>query len=285
MRSSWFASVAAAPLIFASTIAAQAPGARIAYTVRLLERTAGDARLAAAGTIRGPQDTDLRLTLGSDTSEVDALLEVFPEPDTVNLTASFYTRRVAGRSRRGLPLWEVDSYHRETRAAWGATVRLYPYGPRHDALWLEISVRRDSVGGETRPDEAVDVRDSTIRLGLDAVMRPRRALVRLTLVRGDTVSAPQMLDLVPDAPGRRVTFVLGRHDSRAVDVSLARPDPPLTGRDSALAPDADVVCLRVIDAAQGPARVRCGRLNNVARRLPLAGGDTLLATFAWPAAR
>jgi len=29
----------------------------------------------------------------------------------------------------------------------------------------------------------------------------------------------------------------------------------------------------------------CGRLNDVARRLPLPGGDTLVATFAWPTGR
>ena len=123
---------------------------------------------------------------------------------------------------------------------------------------------------------------------VEAVVRPRRAAVRLTLARGDSTSAPQLLDMVPDAAGRRVRFVLGHRQSRTLDVTLTRPDPPLSGRDSALAIDADVVCLRVVDpAAPGPppSWVRCGRLNNVARRLPLSDRDTLVATFAWPAAR
>jgi len=48
----------------------------------------------------------------------------------------------------------------------------------------------------------------------------------------------------------------------------------------------DVVCLRVVvpESAGGP-RVRCGRLDNIARRVALTGGDTLMATFRWPAAR
>jgi hypothetical protein len=110
--------------------------------------------------------------------------------------------------------------------------------------------------------------------------------VRLTLVRGDTASAPKVLDMVPDAPGRRVTFVLGPGQSRTVDVTLTLPEPPRAGRDSALATNADILCLRVLDTASTePVRSRCGRLNNVARQIPLSDRDTLLATFAWPAAR
>jgi hypothetical protein len=78
---------------------------------------------------------------------------------------------------------------------------------------------------------------------------------------------------------------LGRERSE-FDVALERPVPPRTGRDSALAVAVDVVCLRVVilGATENP-RMRCGRLDNVARRLALTGGDTLLATFRWPAAR
>ena len=274
--------------LFASIhgLAGQAPGFRITYDVRVLRGVGDEAQLVAHGTVRGPQDTDLRIALRADTAEVEGLLEVFVEPDTVALSGAFYTRRRAGLSRRGLPLWEADSYRRQVRLPWGGSTRLYPFGSARSRLWFEISVGRDSVGGETRPDEAVAVDDSTTGLVLEAVARPRRASLRLTLVRGDTASGPQVLDVVPDAPARRVTFVLGRGESRAIDVTLTRPDPPRSGRDSALAADADVLCLRVLDpGAQDPARIRCGRLNNVARRLPLGGGDTLVATFAWPAAR
>jgi len=57
-------------------------------------------------------------------------------------------------------------------------------------------------------------------------------------------------------------------------------------RDRALALDADIVCLRVSQpAVLQPFGTICGRLNNVARQLPLPSGDTLAATFAWPGAR
>src|SRR2546425_2322867 len=39
---------------------------------------------------------------------------------------------------------------------------------------------------------------------------PRRVTVRLWLVRGDTASSRQVIDLVPETPGRRVSFRLGR---------------------------------------------------------------------------
>jgi len=48
----------------------------------------------------------------------------------------------------------------------------------------------------------------------------------------------------------------------------------------------DMVCLRlVVPGAAEPARLRCGRPDNIARRVALTGGDTLVATFAWPAVR
>jgi hypothetical protein len=280
----------AAALVVASPSVGQTPGFRLTYGVRVMQRDADHTRLLAAGMVRGPQETDLRLALRTDTAEVEALLEVFPEPDTANLSGAFFGRRRAGRSRRGLPLWEVDTYQRTTRLAWGGTVRLYPFGPPRDAqhsiLWLEIVVSREFAGGQTRPQEAVVLTDSSVTLTLEAVVRPRRALVRLTLLRGNLPSAPKVLDMVPDAPSRPVTFVLGPTESRTVDVALTLPEPPRAGRDSALATNADVVCLRVLDPdSTAPARSRCGRINNVARQLPLSEGDTLVATFAWPAAR
>lgn len=288
-RSRW-SSLAAVALVAASPCLGQAPGFRLTYVVRVLQRDGAEPRVLAVGTVSGPQDTDLRASLRSDTAEVEALLEVVADPDTATLTGAFFSRRLAGRSRRGLPLWEVDSYRRSMRLAWGAAVRLYPFGrvlpEQTRAVWLEITVMRSSAGGQTRPQETVTIADSSMMLSLEAVVRPRRSLVRITLLRGDTASAPKVLDMVPDAAGQTVTFVLGPGQSRTVDVALTLPDPPRAGRDSALATNADVVCLRVLDpGSTEPARSRCGRLNNVRRQIPLSDHDTLVATFAWPAAR
>ncbi len=124
--------------------------------------------------------------------------------------------------------------------------------------------------------------DSTRDFRLEAVVRPRRARVILNLVRGDTVSAPRPIDLIPEEPPRVVRLVLKGRATTLV-VSLTRPDPARSARDRALALDADIVCLRVArpDVTQ-PLGTLCGRLNNVARQLPLPTGDTLAATFAWP---
>src|SRR5207245_2145538 len=87
----------------------------------------------------------------------------------------------------------------------------------------------------------------------------------------------------PPGPARRPSFSRGGERSD-FDVTLERPEPPRSGRDSALAVAADVVCLRLaVPGSAETARVRCGRLDNVARRVALTGGDTLVATFAWPA--
>ena len=292
MRCSWRNSAWTAALIAvlpAPPAHSQAPTYRLAYRLRVVERTGADTATLATAVVSGPPETTLRLSLRVETAELQGLLGTLPEPDTVNLAGVFFSRRPAGRSRRGLPLFEEDSYRRWARLVWGGTTRLYPFGAewagQRLALWVEITVDREFAAGETRPNEEVTLVDPAIAFNARAVVPPRRVTVRLSLVRGDTASSPRALDLIPETPGRRVSFTLGGRTS-AFDVTLERPEPPSTGRDSALAVDADVVCLRLlVPGSSGPARVRCGRLDNVARRLALVDGDTLVATFAWPAVR
>ena len=287
MRALWFSSAVLGAIV------TQGPGTRLSYRVRIIEPSAVAPRVLASGSVSGPLDTDMRLTLHSDTAEVAALVQVTPSggSDTLNLRVSFFTKRLVGRSRRGLPLWEEDSYQRITRLAWSDTTRIYPFGAPRTATagrgpaWIELVLERTFAGGEARPAEEIDLADSTRDLRLEAVVRPRRARVTLNLVRGDTVSGPRPMDLVPDEPARVVQLVLGRR-ATTLEVSLHRPDGARTPRERALALDIDVVCLRVSAPADTvPFGVICGRLNNVARQLPLPSGDTLAATFNWPGPR
>jgi hypothetical protein len=150
---------------------------------------------------------------------------------------------------------------------------------------VELILEREFAGGEARAAEAFDIGDSTRDFRMEAVVRPRRARVTLNLVRGDTVSAPRPMDLLPEEPPRVVQLVLRGRPTTLV-VSLTRPAPARSARDRALALDADVVCLRVAPPdTPEPLGQICGRLNNIARRLPLPTGDTLSATFAWPGPR
>ena len=271
--------------------ALQGPGTRLTYRIRVLEPALAP-RVVASGAVSGSLDSDMRLTLRTDTAEVEALFHVTPFGDTVSLGAEFFTRRRVGRSRRGLPLWEEDTYRRQVRIAWGDTARIYPFGtgrrapgspPR--AAWVELVLQREFAGGEARAAEEFDLVDSTRDLHLEAVVRPRRARVILNLVRGDTVSAPRPMDLIPDEPPRVVQLVL-RGRATTLVVSLTRPDPATSARARALALDAEVVCLRVAPPdAPEPLGQICGRPNSVARQLPLPTGDTLAATFAWPGPR
>ena len=293
MRRSWRVSPLVAALVVAVWLgvaaASQAPNYRLTYHLRVVERAAGETRLLASAAVSGPRETDLRLGLRDRATELQSLLGTLPEPDTVSLGGVFFTRRLVGRSRRGLPLWEEDTYRRWSRIPWGGTTLLYPFGPpgvgQRRVVWVEVTVSRGFAAGETRATEEVTVMDSSIAFRAQAVIPPRRVMVRMTLVRGDTASSQRAVDMVPETPGRRVSFKLGR-ETFDFDVALERSEPPRTGRDSALAVAVDVVCLRVV-APESPesARVRCGRLDNVARRVALVGGDTLMATFGWPPAR
>jgi len=283
VRALWFSSALVGALM------AQGPGTRLTYRVRIIEPSAVAPRVLASGSVSGPLDTDLRLTLHSDSAEVAALVQVTPSggTDTLSLRVEFFTKRRVGRSRRGLPLWEEDSYQRIARLAWRDTTRIYPFGAAHTGrdAWIELVLERAFAAGEARPAEEIDLADSTRDLRLEAVVRPRRARVILNLVRGDTVSGPRPMDLVPDEPSRLVQLVLGRR-ATTLEVSLRRPDLARTPRERALALDVDVVCLRVASPADTvPYGVICGRLNNVARQLPLPSGDTLAATFNWPGPR
>ena len=269
--------------------ALQGPGTRLTYRVRVIEPALA-ARVLASGAVSGPMDSDMRLTVRTDTAEVEALFQVSPTVgDTVTLGAEFYTRRQVGRSRRGLPLWEEDTYQRVVRVAWSDTARVYPFGvgpgPSARALRVELILEREFAGGEARAGEHFELLDSTRDVRIEAVVRPRRARIILNLVRGDTVSGPRPMDLVLEEPPRVVQLVLKGRPTTLV-VSLTRPDAARSTRDRALALDADIVCLRVSQpAVLQPFGTICGHLNNVARRLPLPTGDTLAATFAWPGAR
>lgn len=269
----------------------QGPGTRLTYRIRVIEPADVAPRILASGSVSGPLDSDMRLSLRSDTTEVEALFQVTPVGDTVTLAGEFFTRRHVGRSQRGLPLWEEDSYRRVARLVWGDTAKIYPFGRGHGGhgsgpggggTWVELILQREFAGGEARPAEGFELVDSTRDLRLEAVVRPRRARVILNLVRGDTVSAPRPMDLVPEEPPRVVQLVLRGRPTTLV-VSLTRPDAPRSPRDRVLALDADVVCLHVAppDGPQQFGQI-CGHLNNVARQLALPTGDTLAATFAWP---
>jgi len=259
----------------------QGPGTRLTYRIRVIEPAAVTPRVLASGAVSGPLDSDMRFTLRTDTTEIEALFQVTPVGDTVTLGGEFFTRRQVGRSRRGLPLWEEDTYRRVVRLAWSDTARIYPFGSAK-GIWVELILEREFAGGEARPAEAFDHVDSTRDVRMEAVVRPRRARVILNLVRGDTVSAPRPMDMVPDEPPRLVQLVL-RGRATTLVLSLTRPDPARSARERALALDAEVVCLRVARPADTePLGTICGRLNNVGRQLPLPSGDTLTATFVWP---
>ena len=284
--------------VFLALATLQGPGTRLTYRIRVIEPAAVAPRILASGAVSGPIDSDMRLTVRTDTAEVEALFHVIPVGDTLSLSGEFFTRRHVGRSRRGLALWEEDNYRRVVRLTWNDTTRIYPFGtgkqpvseagsppPAPRALWVELLLEREFAGGEARPGEAFELVDSTRDVRLEAVVRPRRARVILNLVRGDTVSAPRGIDLVPEEPPRVVQLVLKGRATTLV-VSLTRPAPARSARDRALALDADIVCLRVAppDTPQAIGTI-CGRLNNVARQLVLPTGDTLAATFAWPGPR
>lgn len=287
MRPSWRPELLLALLV----VGAQGPTARVEYGVQVVRAGLYGRHVIASGTVSGPPEGALRLGLRDDTMEVEVLFSVDPGIDSsVTLIGDFTTRRVVGRSGRGLPLWEQDAYRRTHTMTWGDTSRVYPAGvPRAgatDSLWVELAVIRRGAGAMTRPTSTLHASDPDIDVSIEAIARPRRAVIWLTLVRGDTSSPPRRMDLAVDGTGRVMDLPVGLAERRQLEFALVRPEPARIERERTLATDADMVCLRVGEPGGTQARQSvCGRLNNVAYKLALAGGDTLVATFAWPAAR
>lgn len=288
MRPSWFPNVLIAVGVLGL---AQGLTGRVEYDVQVVRAGPSGRRVVATGLVSGPPETALRLALRGDSVEVEGLFSVDPGIDSsVTLLAEFTTRRRVGRSGRGLPLWELDGYRRSQPMVWGDTARVYPTGvPRRGAaesLWVDVAVARHPAGALTRPTASVSAGDDELEVALEAVSRPRRAVVWLTLVRADTSSPPRRMDLVVEGGTRVMDLPVGLAGRRTLEFALARPEPARSARERTLGTDADMVCLRVGEPGGArPLQAVCGRLNNVAYRLPLSGGDTLVATFAWPAAR
>lgn len=293
MRPSWRPELARTFSVAAALLlgAAQGPTGRVEYGVQVVRAGLYGRQVVASGMVSGPLETGLRLALRADTLEVEGLFSVDPGVDShVTLIADFTTRRRVGRSGRGLPLWEQDAYRRTQPLRWGDTARVYPTGvPRAgaaDSFWVAVAVTRRPAGAYTRATSSVTTGDADLEVALEAVARPRRAVVWLTLVRGDTASPPRRMDLVIEGGTRVMILPVGLAERRTLEFALVRPEPARTERERMLATDADVVCLRVGEPGGAQAlQAVCGRLNNVAYRLPLVNGDTLVATFTWPAAR
>ena len=270
----------------------QAARYRVSYRIAVIRATSEGPRTLARAEISGSDETGVLLALRGARAEVETLFGISSEADSVTLNADFSTRRRLGDSRRGLPLWEHDGYVRAVRLAWGDSARIYPFGRSRfvrDSVWVNLEIHREPAGGQTRSAETIEIApDAELEIALEAVARPRRVLVVLNMVRGEAVSPPRRYDLVPGGPSRRMDFVVGGRP-HPVEVTMTAPEPLASQREGTLAADAEVVCLRVTEAraaaANVPPGIVCGRLNNVARRLPLDGDDTLVATFNWPGYR
>src|SRR5207247_5785208 len=119
---SWRSSLVAAALVAASPpgvsnrpgppLAHQGAGYRVRYLLHVVERFDGDTQRLATGVVSGPPETALRLSLRTETAELEGLLGILPEPDTVHRAGVVSSRPQAGRPRRGRPPSQRASYLR-----------------------------------------------------------------------------------------------------------------------------------------------------------------------------
>lgn len=126
-------------LLLAQTLAADG----VRYTIRCTEVSRGMSRVLYAAHVEGPQATDFDVVLSDDQYEMKAFF-VAEGTGPVDLRVRVETRRRAGTSRNGLPLWEEDRQHHRLRVKLGQQIELLPFGsagPR-GLLRLDITPTR-----------------------------------------------------------------------------------------------------------------------------------------------
>lgn len=126
-------------LFLTTTLTAQG----IRYDVRCTEESEGKTRVVYQASVAGARDFDVVLS-----DEKFSLKAVFVAEGNgpLDLRARIETRRAAGTSKRGLPLWEEDTQHHRFRVRLGQTIELLPFGkagPR-GLLRLTIVPSRDA---------------------------------------------------------------------------------------------------------------------------------------------
>jgi len=132
---------------------------RIAFRIRTLLGPEGARTAASDATVEGPLDTDLTLRskAGSFTLAAQVKTDLLAN-GRLRLVADLTTRRSAGRSERGLPLFEEDSQRRVVELAADGTQSLVvlPFGrnPGGEELALDLLPRltgRPVTGGDGQP--------------------------------------------------------------------------------------------------------------------------------------
>lgn len=187
--------------------AAEPPPSRpeaIRIDVVLVEHTDGKRQVVAGSRIEGRAGTDfdVEFTLDGYVLTGHFLTDLAPQR-ALEVTAHVVSRRLHGRSERGLPLWEEDQQDRTLVVGFDESIVLWPFGRDRNALAIEITPA-PATAGPLRIEPFPPGRGGALRV------RARRVPHRLVCEASVVQAGRELAHAVADCRlGRLARLLLG----------------------------------------------------------------------------
>lgn len=164
-------------IAFALALIAAAPQPRatehVRYVVRCVEEQKQTRRVVYQATIGGPAGTDFTIRVRDRGYELDAAFVNELTADKLDMRARLVSRRRAGTSRNGLPLWEEDVQQHRFSVGFDQQVEMLPFGGAGTAGLLKIEILPARAAGTSdNIDIHLDLQPQNGALAVDAYRVP-----------------------------------------------------------------------------------------------------------------
>lgn len=170
----WIPAVVAGLTVLAGPGRTAAEPAPVRIDVVLVEHDDGKRQVVAGSRIEGRAGIDFDVEFKLDGYGLTGhFLTDLVEPRALEVTAHVVSRRLHGRSERGLPLWEEDDQDRTLVVGFDESIVLWPFGRDRNALAIEIA---------PAPAAAGPLRIEPFALGRGGALRVRARRVPHRLV-------------------------------------------------------------------------------------------------------
>lgn len=199
-------------LLWSATASAE----HVRIDVALVEHKDGARRVVSGSRVEGPAGVDLEIELRVADLVLTGTFITDLAERAVEVNAHLVSRRRAGESPRGLPLWEEDVQDRQLAVGFGEALVLWPFGRAPDALSVElVPARAAPIALRIEPFAR------TGALEVRARRHPHRFVCTATLV------APGATAMVSDCRfARAAYFPAGAAGIAAVTVAGYQRDRP-----------------------------------------------------------
>ena len=183
------ATAAAALALAAAPASSSTAAAR--FEIRAVATSDGARTLLSAATVTTPASSEIRVTAEDGPYRIAARFVTRADGDAVHIAARVETRRLAGRSARGLDLFEEDVRTEAARLSGdgGEALAVFPFGRGADGEVLSIEVVPVLVAGAAlaAPEIRIDAPGRWIRVEAETV--PEAFAVEAEVVSGERVVA------------------------------------------------------------------------------------------------